>query len=122
MSIPLSELNRMPLDQAVQAMHGLYEHSDWIAQRALAQRPFASAAHFKQAMVQVLRESTRDMQLALICAHPELAGKAMLGNNLTAASTDEQSRAGLTNCSAQELAQIQQLNSDYNTKFGFPFI
>lgn len=122
MSISLSEINQLPLAQAIQAMQGLYEHSDWIAERALAQRPFASAAQFKQAMVQVLRESPREDQLALICAHPELAGKAMLAMDLTAASTDEQSRAGLTHCNAHELAQIQQLNRDYKAKFGFPFI
>ncbi len=122
MSISLTELNQLPLAQALQAMQGLYEHSDWIAERALAQRPFASAAQFKQAMVQVLRESPREAQLALICAHPELAGKAMLAKDLTAESTDEQNRAGLTHCNAQELAQIQQLNRDYKAKFGFPFI
>jgi beta-ureidopropionase / N-carbamoyl-L-amino-acid hydrolase len=122
MRISLTELNQLPLAQAMQAMQGLYEHSDWIAERALAQRPFASAAQFKQAMVQVLRQSPREAQLALICAHPELAGKAMLAKDLTAESTDEQSRAGLTHCSAQELAHIQQLNRDYKAKFGFPFI
>ena len=122
MTLSLAQLNAMPPDAAVQALHGLYEHSDWIAEQALAQRPFASAAQLKHAMVQVLRQAGHDAQLALIRAHPELAGKAMLGNTLTAASTDEQSRAGLTHCNAQELAQIQQLNRDYNAKFGFPFI
>ena len=122
MTLSLAQLNAMPPDAAVQALHGLYEHSDWIAEQALAQRPFASAAQLKHTMVQVLRQAGHDAQLALIRAHPELAGKAMLGNTLTAASTDEQSRAGLTHCNAQELAQIQQLNRDYNAKFGFPFI
>ena len=122
MTLSLAQLNAMPPDAALLALHGLYEHSDWIAEQALAQRPFATAAQLKHAMVQVLRQAGHDAQLALIRAHPELAGKAMLGNTLTAASTDEQSRAGLTHCNAQELAQIQQLNRDYNAKFGFPFL
>ena len=122
MTLSLDQLNAMPPDAAVLALHGLYEHSDWIAEQALAQRPFDSAAQLKHAMVQVLRQAGHDAQLTLIRAHPELAGKAMLGNTLTAASTDEQSRAGLTHCNAQELALIQQLNRDYNAKFGFRFI
>ena len=122
MTLSLAQLNAMSPDAALQALHGLYEHSDWIAEQALNQRPFASAAQLKHAMVQVLRQAGHDAQRQLIRAHPELAGKAMLGNALTAASTDEQSRAGLTHCTAQELAQIQQLNRDYNAKFGFPFI
>jgi len=82
MSISLTELNQLPLAQALQAMQGLYEHSDWIAERALAQRPFASAAQFKQAMVQVLRESPREAQLALICAHPGVGGQGRGGQGL----------------------------------------
>jgi N-carbamoyl-L-amino-acid hydrolase len=72
--------------------------------------------------VESVRESGRDPQLRLIRAHPELAGKAMVAGSLTTSSTDEQSRAGLTHCSAEEFARLQQLNAEYNTKFGFSFI
>ena len=58
----------------------------------------------------------------LIRAHPELAGKAMVAKSLTAESTNEQSKAGLTQCTPEEFARIQQLNADYNARFGFPFI
>jgi N-carbamoyl-L-amino-acid hydrolase len=61
-------------------------------------------------------------QLALIRAHPELAGKAMVSRALTAESTNEQGKAGLTDCTPEEFARIQQLNADYNAKFGWPFI
>ena len=63
-----------------------------------------------------------DEQLGLIRAHPELAGKAMVSKTLTAESTNEQGKAGLTDCTPEEFAKIQQLNADYNAKFGFPFI
>jgi N-carbamoyl-L-amino-acid hydrolase len=66
--------------------------------------------------------SGRDAQLALVRAHPELAGKAMVSQALTAESSHEQSKAGLTQCSPQEFAQLQQLNTAYKEKFGFPFI
>jgi N-carbamoyl-L-amino-acid hydrolase len=101
---------------------GLYEHSDWIAEQALAQRPFKSLAHLKHAMAQVLDAAGREAQLRLIRAHPELAGKAMVSKTLTAESTNEQTKAGLTDCTPEEFALIQQLNADYNAKFGWPFI
>ena len=91
--------------------------------RALAQRPFRSLAHLKHALVAGRAPrpaATRSS--ALIRAHPELAGKAMVSKTLTAESTNEQGKAGLTDCTPEEFAKIQQLNADYNAKFGFPFI
>jgi N-carbamoyl-L-amino-acid hydrolase len=122
MPITLEQLNRAPLAEATQMLDGLYEHSPWIAEQALAQRPFASLAALKHAMVTVLNQAGREPQLALIRAHPELAGKAMVAKSLTAESTNEQTKAGLTNCTPEEFAHIQQLNAQYNAKFGFPFI
>ena len=112
----------MPLEIAPQQLDGLYENSPWIAREALARGPFDSLAQLKHAMVQVVREAGRDRQLALIRAHPELAGKAMVANALTAESTHEQGAAGLTNCTPEEFGTIQRLNAAYNAKFGFPFI
>ncbi|PWB18386.1 MULTISPECIES: 2-oxo-4-hydroxy-4-carboxy-5-ureidoimidazoline decarboxylase [Comamonas] len=122
MALTLEQLNQATPDAALAMLDGLYEHSPWIAQAALAQRPFASLAQLKHAMVRVLAQAPVDAQLALIRAHPELAGKAMVANTLTAESTLEQNRAGLTQCTPEEFAQIQQLNADYNARFGFPFI
>ena len=122
MPLTLDQLNAAPLPEALQMLDGLYEHSPWIAERALAQRPFASLAQLKHAMTRVLDEAGIEPQLALIRAHPELAGKAMVSKTLTAESTNEQTKAGLTNCTPEEFAHIQQLNAAYNAKFGFPFI
>jgi N-carbamoyl-L-amino-acid hydrolase len=122
MPITLDQLNAAPLAEAAQMLDGLYEHSPWIAENALAHRPFASLATLKHAMVRVLVEAGVEPQLALIRAHPELAGKAMVSQTLTAESTHEQSKAGLTHCTPEEFAHIQQLNADYNARFGFPFI
>jgi beta-ureidopropionase / N-carbamoyl-L-amino-acid hydrolase len=122
MTITLDQLNTAPLAQAVQLLDGVYEHSPWIAQAALAQRPFRSLCHLKHAMTEVLGLASQGDQKKLICAHPELAGKAMVDNTLTTESSNEQSKAGLTHCTPQEFAKIQQLNADYNAKFGWPFI
>ena len=122
MPITLSQLNAASATEAAQMLDGLYEHSPWIAERALAQRPFTSLAHLKHAMAQVLDAAGREAQLGLIRAHPELAGKAMVSQTLTAESTNEQTKAGLTDCTPEEFAKIQRLNADYNAKFGWPFI
>jgi N-carbamoyl-L-amino-acid hydrolase len=120
--LTLQQLNAAGRAQFVALLDGVYEHSPWVAEAAHAQRPFVSLAALKVALATAVREAGRDRQLALIRAHPELAGKAMIGKALTAESSNEQGKAGLGDCSAQEFAQIQQLNAAYNAKFGWPFI
>lgn len=122
MTPTLEQLNTASAAEAAQLLDGLYEHSPWIAEQALAQRPFQSLAQLKHAMAQVLAQATPEQQLTLIRAHPELAGKAMVAKSLTTESTHEQNKAGLTQCTPEELARIQQLNHDYHARFGFPFI
>jgi N-carbamoyl-L-amino-acid hydrolase len=122
MALSLEHLNAASAAEAAQLLDGVYEHSPWIAEAALAQRPFRSLAHLKHALATVVRGAGSDKQLALIRAHPELAGKAMVAKSLTAESTHEQSAAGLTHCTPEEFARLQRLNADYNAKFGFPFI
>ena len=120
--LTLEQLNAATADQFTALLDGTYEHSPWIAQQAAAARPFANLVQLKLALAQVVRESPRAAQLALIRAHPELAGRAMVSKTLTAESTHEQGKAGLTDCTPAEFARIQQLNADYNARFGFPFI
>ncbi len=122
MPITLHDINTASAADAARQLAGLHEHSPWIAERALAHRPFRSLAHLKHCMVQVLASAGREAQVALIRAHPELAGKAMASNTLTSESTNEQNKAGLTQCTAQELQKIGQLNAAYAERFGFPFI
>jgi N-carbamoyl-L-amino-acid hydrolase len=121
-TLTLTQLNAASAAEAAAMLSGTYEHSPWIVERAMPQRPFASLAQLKLALVNVVREAGREQQIALIRAHPELAGKAMVAKAMTAESTHEQGKAGLTDCTAEEFAQIQQLNADYNARFGFPFI
>jgi N-carbamoyl-L-amino-acid hydrolase len=120
--LTLDRLNAASRDDFTALLDGTYEHSPWIAAQAAEARPFRSLAALKRALVEVVRKSPREQQLALVRAHPELAGKAMVAKSLTAESTHEQGRAGLTDCTPDEFARIQQLNADYNAKFGWPFI
>jgi N-carbamoyl-L-amino-acid hydrolase len=118
----LDDLNNASATDFVALLDGTYEHSPWIAERAAAARPFKSLAALKVALARVVREASVDEQLGLIRAHPELAGKAAVAGELTAESTNEQQKAGLTACTAEEFTKLQKLNADYNARFGFPFI
>lgn len=120
MSVSLQQLNEASAERFVALLDGTYEHSPWIAERAFAAAPFTSLAQLRQALVQVVREAPRDEQLALVRAHPELAGKARVA--LTSESASEQSVSGLTHCSEAEYAQLHALNAAYRERFGWPFI
>ena len=122
MNDALARLNAAPQDEAVALLDGLYENSRWIAEAGAARRPFRSIGALKHGLSSVVREAPRDAQRALIEAHPQLAGKAALAGDVTAASTDEQSRAGLLHCTPGELQTLRGLNDDYLERFGWPFI
>jgi len=122
MPITLDQLAAADRAGFVRLLDGTSEHSPWTAERAFDKRPFRSLAQLKLALVEVVRASGTEAQLALIRAHPELAGKAMVARTLTAESANEQGRAGLTECTPEEFARIQKLNADYNARFGFPFV
>ena len=122
MPLTIDQINAAPPAEFVALLDGTYEHSPWIAERAAPGRPFATLAQLRQALIAVVRGASLDEQLGLIRAHPELAGKAMVSKTLTAESTNEQGKAGLTDCTPEEFARLQQLNADYNARFGFPFI
>lgn len=118
----LDELNRGTRADFTAALGGIFEHSPWIADGAFAARPFRDIDALHGAMCAVLAASDDDAKLALIRAHPQLAGKAAIRGELTAASTTEQRGAGLDQCSPDEFADITRLNADYDARFGFPFI
>ena len=118
----LWELNRLSTGAFVTALGSVFEHSPWVAERAEKKRPFKSLDDLHETMITAVWSAPAASQMALLRAHPELAGKAALRGELTAESTLEQSGAGLAHCSPEELAQLTTLNTAYNKKFGFPFI
>ena len=120
--LTLERINSASATEFVTLLDGTYEHSPWVAEAAADKRPFSSLAALKHALVSSVRGIGRDAQLKLIRAHPELAGKAMVSKSLTTESTNEQGKAGLTDCTPVEFEHIQKLNADYNAKFGWPFI
>ncbi|NBA93847.1 2-oxo-4-hydroxy-4-carboxy-5-ureidoimidazoline decarboxylase [Pseudomonas sp. R5(2019)] len=112
-------------DAFVAAFADIYEHSPWVAEKAfdlgqLSELDVIENLH--QRMSDILLSADHDSQLALINAHPDLAGKAAVQGQLTEASTNEQAGAGIHQCTAEEFARFTELNDAYKAKFKFPFI
>lgn len=102
---------------------GIYEHSPWVAERVAALGVDATDVERLAAlMADCVDNAAGEQQLALIRAHPDLAGKAQVAGELTAESTEEQASAGLDHCSQEEFERFQALNTAYYEKFGFPFV
>jgi 2-oxo-4-hydroxy-4-carboxy-5-ureidoimidazoline decarboxylase len=117
-----SQLNRA---EFIAALGDIYEHSPWVAEQAFErlapdQRDDIEAVH--ACMSRVVADADRTTLLALINAHPDLAGKAAVRGELTAASTQEQAGAGISQCTPEEFQRFTQLNDEYRARFGFPFI
>ena len=122
MTTLLHELNHCTPEQFCTQLDGVYERSPWIVQGAVSLRPFASVTALKRALQNTVSDASAVQKLGLIRAHPELAGKAVIAQQLTPESAAEQAGVGLDQCTEEEFARLQQLNADYNSKFGFPFI
>ncbi|WP_027859676.1 2-oxo-4-hydroxy-4-carboxy-5-ureidoimidazoline decarboxylase [Marinobacterium jannaschii] len=103
----------------------IYEHSVWVAEKAWDNgltRQHNQVGVLHSLMSDLLLSADRATQLALINAHPDLAGKAAVRGELTEASTSEQAGAGINECTAEEFSRFTELNDAYKEKFGFPFI
>ncbi len=100
----------------------LFEHSPWVAERSLDHAPFTSADAAFEAMCDAVRAASDAEQLALLRAHPDLAGKAAVAGGLTASSSREQAGAGLDRLTSEEMERFTSLNARYTRVFGFPFI
>jgi 2-oxo-4-hydroxy-4-carboxy-5-ureidoimidazoline decarboxylase len=106
----------------VAALGDVFERSPWVAEGAFDRRPFASVEALHAAMTRVVRDAPRDAHLALLRAHPDLAGRAARAGAMTAASVAEQASAGLDRLGDEEYERFTRLNAAYRERFGFPFI
>jgi 2-oxo-4-hydroxy-4-carboxy-5-ureidoimidazoline decarboxylase len=118
----LAELNALDQPAFTAALGHLFEHSPWVAEETWPRRPFADAAQLHAALCRTMQGADTERQLALIRAHPDLAGRLARQRQLTAESTREQASAGLDRLSDAEMAEFQRLNDTYRARFGFPFI
>jgi len=122
MKATTNRLNALDRTAFLALVGPVFEHSPWVAERAWAARPFDGVDGLHRAMIQVVADASPDEQLALLRAHPDLAGKAARAGTMTTDSTREQAGAGLDRMSDAEYARFDRLNGAYRDKFGFPFI
>jgi 2-oxo-4-hydroxy-4-carboxy-5-ureidoimidazoline decarboxylase len=117
--------SRLSRADFVKVFADIFEHSPWIVEKAFEPSFDPSVDQVEslhQRMADILLSARHEAQLALINAHPDLAGKAAIRGELTASSTSEQSGAGISECTAEEFTRFTELNDAYKAKFGFPFI
>ena len=114
----IAELNVLDRAGFVAALGWVFEDSPWVAERAWAAGPFAGVEALHTAMIEQLARAKCEEQLALLRAHPDLGTRARISR----ASTGEQAGAGLDQLTPHEFERLQQLNSAYRNKFGFPFL
>lgn len=118
----IAAVNSLEQASFVDRFGGVFEHSPWVAERAWARRPFASADALFRAMHAAVLDAERAEQLALVRAHPELAGREAVAGTMTDHSFGEQGRLGFLALPSEEVARIVELNRRYREKFGFPCI
>lgn len=101
----------------------VYEHSPWVAEQGFsAVSENDGAAELAAAFAACVDNASREAKLALIRAHPDLAGRAAVRGELSGDSTDEQASAGISQCTPEEFRRFQDYNERYRKKFGFPFV
>jgi 2-oxo-4-hydroxy-4-carboxy-5-ureidoimidazoline decarboxylase len=120
--ITLEAVNAMDGADFVAAFGDVAEHSPWVAERAAAQRPFGSRRDMIEAFGDEVREAGPAEKLALLRAHPDLAGRAAIAGDVAEDSRREQAGAGLDQLTPEEFSRFTELNESYSAKFGFPFI
>jgi 2-oxo-4-hydroxy-4-carboxy-5-ureidoimidazoline decarboxylase len=118
----LAELNRARRDEFVGTLGAIFEHSPWVAEAAWPAAPFATLGDLHAAMVSAVRAAPEERRLALLRAHPDLAGSAARSGTMTADSVAEQTSAGLLDLDEAEFERFHRLNTAYRERFGFPFI
>jgi len=118
----IAAINALDREAFVAVLGRLFEHTPWIAAEAFEKRPFRDARILHAELSATVRRAPVERQLALIRAHPDLAGRLAQAGGLTAESAREQAGAGLDRLSAGELADFGRRNSAYRERFGFPFV
>ncbi len=118
----IEDLNRFSQHDFIAVFGGVAEHSPWVARAAFEHIPFQSRQALIDAFAKTLQTATTEAQLALIRAHPDLAGKAARAGKMEKASAEEQAGAGLDQLTDAEYSRFTELNEEYKSTHGFPFI
>jgi 2-oxo-4-hydroxy-4-carboxy-5-ureidoimidazoline decarboxylase len=116
--VTIDQLNNLDQEAFVREVGWVFEHSPWVAKRAWLCHPYFSIEDLHGKMTSEVEQASRDEQLTLLRAHPDLGSRA----SMSASSANEQAAAGLDKLNAEEFQRLHRLNKAYTDKFEFPFL
>lgn len=121
-TLTVEQASGMEREEFVRRIGPIFEDSPWVAERAWQRRPFSDFAELRDALTEEMHAASREEQVKLVKAHPDLAGKAAVAGELTPESTGEQASAGLDRLSQEEYEAFTRMNRDYRERFGLPMV
>ena len=116
----INKINKLSQSEFIKVFANIFENARWIAEELFHKKPFDSFDELSAKMLNIFETTTKEKQLIILNAHPDLANKTKI-SSLTPDSLKEQSSAGLDQCTEEEFNEFKNLNNLYK-KFGFPFI
>tara|TARA_B100001123_G_scaffold94296_1_gene108636 strand:- start:22 stop:522 length:501 start_codon:yes stop_codon:yes gene_type:complete len=117
----INKINKLSKSEFIKVFGNIFESSGWISEELYKLKPFNNFDVLSTKMMDIFENTTKDKQIEILRAHPDLANKTRIGS-LTKDSKKEQNSAGLDNCTKEEFDEFKNLNFEYKKKFGFPFI
>ena len=117
----INKINKLPKSEFIKVFGNIFESSSWISEELYKLKPFSSFTDLSTKILGIFENTTKDNQIKILKAHPDLANKTKIGS-LTSDSKNEQNSAGLDKCTPEEFNEFKNLNFEYKKKFGFPFI
>ena len=117
----INKINKLPKSEFIKVFGNIFESSSWISEELYKLKPFNSFEDLSTKILDIFENTTKDKQLKILRAHPDLANKTKIGS-LTTDSKKEQNSAGLDECTEEEFNEFRNLNFEYKKKFGFPFV
>ena len=117
----INKINKLPKSEFIKVFGNIFESSSWISEELYKLKPFSSFGDLSTKILGIFENTTKDNQIKILKAHPDLANKTKIGS-LTSDSKNEQNSAGLDKCTSEEFNEFKNLNFEYKKKFGFPFI
>ena len=117
----IDKINKSSQSEFIKIFDNIFEKAKWIAEKLYDQKPFSDFEELSSKILNIFETATKEKQLKILNSHPDLADKTKI-SSLTTESREEQSKAGLDQCSEEEFIEFKNLNEKYKKKFGFPFI
>jgi len=118
----ITEINSLPKEIFINKFKNIFEKTTFITEKAENQRPYRNKIHVINIFISIFDLLDIEKKIKIICSHPDLGDKIKIYQGLTKLSQDEQSQAGLADCTEKEFKLFNELNAAFRLKFNIPFI